>query len=297
MPLSKNATFLRRLVLEADSLATRSAKSQFPVLLRPLAESRRVTSVEFRPLLVDAMLTTHPNGFRILFNSNGESPYELLERYENECRSKVMSSRLRFSLAHELAHTLFYDLSETTPKVARLFRSGGGRTALENLERNCNKLASHLLLPTTMLRAEFLKIKTINPKSILEFADKAGVSLESLIRRLNENNSLFIQRYFKGCIVLVEQTREATNVRAIAKPQGLNIAHELFEMRANGHWKLASYDGSEVHPAFLPSMSSALLKIKTQMTVSQKSYTIATAKIRSFEASTSYLMTFEENER
>src|ERR1700722_11035611 len=109
MPPNKNATLLRALATEAETLSCTAAKGQFPVLLRPLAERRRVTSVEFLPLLADAMLTTHPHGFRILFNSSGYESSELQARFVNESIEQVMPSRLRFSLAHEIAHTFFYD--------------------------------------------------------------------------------------------------------------------------------------------------------------------------------------------
>src|ERR1035437_1299823 len=148
MPPSKNVSLLRALVLEVESLASRAAKNEFPVLLRPIAERRRVTSVDFCPLLVDAMLTTHSEGFRILLNSDEGRARELIERYNNESKARILPVRLRFSIAHELAHTFFYDLTKTSPKLSKKFSSGGGRTELENLERNCNTIASHLLLPT-----------------------------------------------------------------------------------------------------------------------------------------------------
>jgi len=294
MPPSKNVSLLRALLVEADALASRTAKSEFPVLLRPIAERRRVTSVEFCPLLVDAMLTTHPNGFRILFNSNGAIPSVLQERYKNESREQIMTSRLRFSLAHELAHTFFYDLSAAQPRVAKQFASGGGRTALENLERNCNQLASHLLLPTLMLKAEFLRLKVINPESILELARKAGVSIEVLVRRLSENNSLFIKRYFPGCVILANQSPDEITIRAIAKPQNLNIARDLYRMRSGGCWQLKAHDGSDIRPASLPPISSAILTVETQGTVCQKRYNIAVAKAGQFDSVISYLITFEE---
>src|SRR5436189_3611675 len=153
MRANRNASLLRWLLVEADALGCNVARSEFPVLLRPIAERRRVTSVEFRPMLVDAMLTTHSGGFRILFNSDGANAADLRQRFERESHEQLMSPRLRFSLAHELAHTLFYDLAEGAPQLAKHFRSGGGRTELENLERNCNKLAARMLMPTPMLKA------------------------------------------------------------------------------------------------------------------------------------------------
>src|SRR5689334_22350665 len=109
MAPNRNAVLFSALTAEAETLACSTAKNEFPVLLQGIAERRRVTSVEFRPLLVEAMLTTHPQGFRIFFNSKGADACGLSGQYIRENRERLMPSRLRFSLAHEIAHTLFYD--------------------------------------------------------------------------------------------------------------------------------------------------------------------------------------------
>lgn len=295
MASSKNASLLRGLILEADALASRTAKNKFPILLKRIAETRRVTSVEFRPLLVDAMLITHNNGFRILFNSDGKVPSDLKNRFETECYDRLLSPRLRFSLAHELAHTLFYDLTQSKPKVSKQFKSGGRRTALENLELNCNEIASHLLLPTSMLRMELLQLKNINAKSILELASKTGVSVEMLIRRLNRNDSLFIHRNFKGSILLAEQTTAGIRIRAIAKHRHLNIARDLTAMLAGDYWELKDHRGIDLHPCALPSTSSAPLTVESYMVSGPKNYTITKVEIGRSQPDVSFLMVFEES--
>jgi Zn-dependent peptidase ImmA (M78 family) len=295
MPPSKNASLLRSLVSEVDALASKVSKREFPILLRTIAEGRKVTSVDFCPLLVDAMLTTHSDGFRILLNSDGGRSKELKEQYNNESKVRILNPRLRFSIAHELAHTFFYDISKTPPQIAKTFTSGGRRTALDNLERNCNTLASYLLLPSSMFRNEFLRLKEITPESILNFARKAGVSLQALLLRLNKSDSLFIGRYYRGCIVLIEQHEDRTSVRAIAKPKSLNIARQLSLMRSGETWKLKSYDGSEINPVSLPPTSFAMLDVVTEMSKNQKRYKICVAETGRFEGINSFLVTFEEN--
>ena len=296
MRANRNASLLRWLLVEADALGCNVARSEFPVLLRPIAERRRVTSVEFRPLLVDAMLTTHPQGFRILFNSNGANASELQGRYENESRERLMPPRLRFSLAHELAHTLFYDLSNETPQVTKEFRSGGKRSALENLERSCNKLAAQLLLPTPMLKTTFRSMRAITPESLLEFARRAGVSVEVLLRRLDETSSIFVDRYFRGCIALAKQVGDEVTVAAIAKPQHLNIARDLLLMRPGERWQLAACNGTQIHPANLPPISLATLAVETHRATAEQPYQIAVVKAGRFDSTVSFLLTFEEAE-
>lgn len=292
MTPSRNATLLRALLAKAETLGCNAAKNEFPVLLRPIAERRRVTGVEFRPLLVDAMLTTHPSGFRILFNSDRENPSELGELYHGECRERLLPSRWRFSLAHELAHTLFYDISMSRPQVAKEFRAGGGRTALDNLELYCNKLAAQFLLPAQMLRVAFRAIPSINPKAILELSDRAGVSVEVLVRRLGEFRSLFIERYFRGCIVLTKQVAKETVITAVAAPEGLNIAQELLQLRSGKSWRLRTVDGIQVVPSALSPRSVINLTLRTDRSTATQPYQVSVAEIGRFN----HLLVFQESE-
>jgi hypothetical protein len=296
MSPSKNATLLKALSVEAASLSCQAAKNQFPVLLQPLAERRRVTAVEFRPLLVDAMLTTHPHGFRILFNSNGYDPVDLQERFKRESPERVMPSRLRFSLAHELAHTLFYDLSDGTPQLARQFRSGGGRTELENLERNCNKLAAQMLLPTPMLKVAFQRMKAVSPQALSELAQRAGVSIEVLMRRLGGQSTLLAHSDFRGCVVLLKETNKETTVTAIAKTPGVNIATGLQLMRPGERWQLAASDGSLLEPSKLLSISIAKLTVETAQSSFQRSYQISQMQVGRSDSVAALLLAFEEIE-
>ena len=294
MPPSKNAFLLRTLLSKAESLASSVSKDEFPILLHRLAERRKVTSVDFCPLLVDAMLTTHPKGFRILLNSDGGRAQELKERYRDESKGRLLQSRLRFSIAHELAHTFFYDLTNGGPKLSTKFTAGGKRTELENLERYCNTIASHLLLPNQLLTAEFLRIKTITPESILELAQTTGVSPQALLLRLDKSDSLFVKKYFRGCIVLVDQHNGELKIRTIAKPRSLVIAHQLRLMRSNNVWNLKSHDGCEINPKLLLKKSTAILDVVLDRSRYQKEYKICVAGAGSFEAVNSYLLTFEE---
>lgn len=296
MATNNNAALLKSLSVTAETLSCNAANNQFPVLLRQLAERRRVTAVEFRPLLVDAMLTTHSKGFRIVFNSTGYDPIALQESFEGENRTEMMQPRLRFSLAHELAHTFFYDLSEDTPKLAKHFRSGGRKTALENLEQNCNKLAAQMLLPTPMLRAALKETKTVTPHSLLEISRRAGVSIEVLVRRLSDQNTLLIDPYFRGCVVLVKETDGETTVTAIAKPPHLDIARDLRVMRPGERWQLMSSDGAPMLPKHLDSTSRASLTVETSQSKSQRIYQIGQMETGRSNSKISRLLTFEELE-
>ena len=77
---------------------------------------------------------------------------------------------MRFSLAHEFAHTLFYDLNLSPPRIAKDFRAGGGKTALENLDEIVIDLRLHLLLPTGLFEASVLNMKEISSDSLRDLA-------------------------------------------------------------------------------------------------------------------------------
>ena len=287
---------MRALAEKAEVLACTAAQNQFPVLLRPIADRRKVTCVEFRPLLVDAMLTTHSSGFRILFNSDGSNPEQLRQDFEGESRDRLMPSRLRFSLAHELAHTFFYDLADSPPKVTKEFRSGGGKTELENLERNCDRLAARMLLPTQILKASIQKMSSLDSLSLLQLASQAGVSIEALIRRIGDTN-LLRQKYFKGCIILVEQSEDGFKNVAIAKPSLLNIAKDLQMLHPGEKWQLAAVDRGDVIPSELSGLSLLKLDVETtQGSTEQKDYKITLAQAGNRFSANRFLMTFEEVE-
>ena len=296
MPPNTNALLLRALSAEADFLSCDAAKREFPVLLRPIAERRRVTSVEFRPLLVDAMLTTHQEGFRIIFNTNGDPASNLQYLFESENSERLLPSRLRFSLAHEIAHTFFYDLSEGAPIVAKRFRAGGGRDELQKLERNCNRLAAHLLLPSPMVKAALKKMKAISPDCLLELADEAGVSIEVLVRRLSDQSTLLDDPYFRGCIVLVKQKDNDPIIVCVARPSRLNIASDLLRLRPGEKWQISSSNGTVITPETLEPTSQICLTVETPQSASRRLYRVAAERIPRFDSASSFLATFEEIE-
>src|SRR2546430_3424177 len=188
--ISLNKQLLRRLQNQADQLGCIASGETFPVCLKAIAERRRVTSVDFVPMPVRAVLTTHPKGFRVFLKTeDAEQATELRRRYDNENNGTPLPPKFRFSLAHELAHTLFYVLGtpDDRPKEIREFRAGGGKTVLEHLEKYCNRIAGHLLMPSPIFQREILKLKSLQPRDLLSFAEeRAGASVESVVTRLSE---------------------------------------------------------------------------------------------------------------
>lgn len=294
MASSKNVSLLRKLLVDADNIATLASGNEFPVPLSPIAKRRRVTQVDFSPLLVDAMLTTHSEGFRILLNPNEADPEKLKSFYQSEGSGKLLPTRLRFSLAHELAHTFFYDFAEGRPEVVKAFRPGGGRTALENLEKYCNTIAAHLLLPTPMVKTWFLKHQSFSPQKLLEFATEAGVSIEALIHRLSEMTSVFLDTSFYGCIILLKRGTDGIKIAAMARPRNMSIARELGLMRVGKDWSLSDHGGSKIDLEDLDSAGVVNLTVKTEHSSVGKDYRVFVSPINSHGDFRTLLVTFQQ---
>src|SRR5271169_478108 len=122
---TSNEKLLRQFQKQADELGCIASDNSLPVVLRTIAQRRRVTSVEFVPMFARAMLTTHPEGFRVFINAEEtENCDELRHKYDSECPNALLPGKFRFSLAHELAHTLFYDLqTDQRPREIREFKA------------------------------------------------------------------------------------------------------------------------------------------------------------------------------
>lgn len=293
MAASKNAALKRKLLADADSIACTTAEFNFPICLNRIAKRQRVSRVDFSPLMVDAMLTTHSNGFRILLNSNGKNAIALRELYHAECADSLLPTRMRFSLAHELAHTFFFDRSRERPELEKSFRAGGRKTALEILEKHCNRIAAHLLLPTPMIKAWILKRRSFSPGTLLELSKLAGVSIEVLIYRLNEVRSVYMELPFYGCVVLLQTGSGPAQIQAVAKPKNMNIAVELGRLKSRSEWSLQSLDGSSLQAEDLLKISEIDLTHKTDLSTSVKKYRIEAEQINKPGKSSGILVVFQ----
>ncbi len=106
-----------------------------PVDLSPMLIARKTTIIGFdQHLPCEARLETGPTGFLIRLSGS-------LASEENE-------GRRRFALAHELGHTLFYDLNELPPE--RIIRLPLHDPVEEEV---CDKFAAALLVPCSYLQS------------------------------------------------------------------------------------------------------------------------------------------------
>jgi O-acetyl-ADP-ribose deacetylase (regulator of RNase III) len=128
-----------------------------PFELASILNYRVVPSQEVQ----DARLTAEGAGYRVDFNPNQSL------------------RRIRFSIAHELAHTLLPDCRAHVRNRLRADEMRGDDWQLEML---CNIAAGELLMPAGNLAVESMGRLTID--NLLDFQDKFGVSMEAILLRV-----------------------------------------------------------------------------------------------------------------
>ncbi len=128
--------------------------------------------VEVREMIPEAAVEVEGGRFRIYIQKN------FSDRSGN-------SRRQRFSLAHEIAHTFFFE-----PKEGNLKPIKGAPRGL-SLEQACHHGAGMLLIPERFLERELEKVgKQFNAREVLNWAKLFDVSIEVLLRRLQRGGTL-----------------------------------------------------------------------------------------------------------
>jgi hypothetical protein len=123
--------------------------------------------IEEREMVPEAAMQVTPGLFRIYIQSNfAESPGWALRR--------------RFSLAHELGHTLFYERQNGELRPRKDAPRGDG------LEAACHQAASMILVPSKVLKVELKNQQPASANDIIMLAHRFEVSTEVMLRRLNQ---------------------------------------------------------------------------------------------------------------
>jgi hypothetical protein len=133
---------------------------------RAIATIAGIKGIEEREMIPEAMLLPRSDGFTVLLRSN-------FKDHPGTWR------RQRFSIAHEVAHALFYEKRNGVPKALKEAPTG------EKLESACNEAAGLILLPKDLLDAEIRRHQDFpRAEHLIDLADRFEVSLEMLLRRL-----------------------------------------------------------------------------------------------------------------
>lgn len=137
-----------------------------PIDLVEVARIAGVESIEEREMIPEAVLHVGAGGFRIFVQSNFKG-------------LPGNRTRGRFSIAHEIAHTLFFERQEGLMRPLKEGPTG------DNLELACHTGASLLLLPTGPLK-DAIRCFVDFPlaEDLISLARQFDVSMEVLLRRL-----------------------------------------------------------------------------------------------------------------
>jgi len=153
----------------ADDLLSASNQQEPPIDLTATFSHRKISQLSISKISVDGRLLIGEKGFIIQLKPS-------------------VDTRRRFSLAHEIAHTVLYDVNDITPK--KMFH--GGKPDEE--ETFCNLLAAELLMPSNMIFKHVKKYTNepdVNPLQLIRnMAQKFRVSIEAMSRRLIEDLGL-----------------------------------------------------------------------------------------------------------
>lgn len=164
-----------RLALAIERLINESGVSRPPLDLYPLATRARIHTLKYRRMLSDGLVRPDTQGFTVFLNAKNEGDFDIAAGSRPQ-----LSLRQRFTFAHELAHTLFFDCSVTPPREAV------PADCEPILEQLCQLGAGLFLIPEHLLRIELGRSRRID--SLQQICDVANVfqtSLEVLLRRVD----------------------------------------------------------------------------------------------------------------
>src|SRR5205823_13085544 len=109
----------RNAIESAEAVVATVARS-LPIDLKRIAASRAVRRIEFRPLLTHGGLAVRNDGFIIYVRCNTAQNADLTARFAKDGTGgslpTAMARRARFTIAHEIAHTFFYDIRRMPPQ-------------------------------------------------------------------------------------------------------------------------------------------------------------------------------------
>src|SRR5438105_9483701 len=143
----------------AENLALQTGGS-LPTELVRMAREQRVTSIQFRPLLVDGGISVVEDGFKIFIHCKKTQSSDFQGRLARDDTAKFLPARTRFTLAHEIAHTFFFDLKDGQPTTIVDFND---RRALRSLEKTCHRAALHMLFPEAILHRDYRRSDLLDP--------------------------------------------------------------------------------------------------------------------------------------
>jgi hypothetical protein len=173
-----------------------------PTDLYAIARLRQITLLGLRFMIPRGLLLPVEGGYEVYVRDARNKDIDI-SRPEPEGQ---LTTRQRFTLAHEIVHTLFYRFSGSMPMPDPI---ASNEMVLEDI---CNRTAGQILLPTHLLKREIVHDSAqIDPNLILSVAKKFRASLSVTMDRLNAIESASPAR---RCILLVRKSGHGAQIRA-----------------------------------------------------------------------------------
>lgn len=162
-----------------EKLSYSTLEKPFPVPLHKLAREISINYIQFEPLLSTAGLVKIKNGFAIIINT--EAPGAIQNKSTilnaNSADWEELKPPLRFTIAHEIAHVLYFNAAEGK------WRNDIFDRHVRKLESECSKMARVILIPKQWLCKE-IENRIFDVEHIRELLYKFLVSAEVFVRRL-----------------------------------------------------------------------------------------------------------------
>lgn len=175
---------LKNLLESVEAETLQRSQNAIPTSLKSLADRREV-KVRFMPLPVPGCLAVTQAGFEIFIQTAGDHVDDYTSKFLSG-NDRLLPHRVRFTLAHELAHTYFYN---TLNKPAAMVTPPDSLDDFDRLENACDLIGNRILLPAKLLK-EFTQTNDIHdPAMLRKLADTAAVSARVVIRAIQFSES------------------------------------------------------------------------------------------------------------
>jgi hypothetical protein len=166
-----------------------------------VARHRRIRHLGLRFIIPRGVLLPIKGGFEVYLRDQDRRDINIGEAEPGN----LLSPRQRFSLAHEIAHTFFYKFSDSLPAPDGTVSNG------YELEKICDRMASHILVPTDLLKREIGSSEKIDVDFVRSVATKFRTSLEVMIERISMVES---SNSFERCVLLARRVQGDAEIRA-----------------------------------------------------------------------------------
>jgi hypothetical protein len=200
--------FAPRISTWASSLVMSAGFTKPPVDLFKVARLRQIHSISIRPMIPRGGLLPIKRGFAMYVRGQ--------EHHDMDTPSAepggFLTRRQRFTVAHEIAHTFFYDLTQEHPAP----HSAVPRPT--TLEAICDQGALFLLMPTQLLRRNLPDPQEIDIAFVRELARAFNVSLTVTLSNLGRISAASPAA---RCILLVRRVSDNAEISAVCFGTGL----------------------------------------------------------------------------